>query len=248
MKRWIAVVVCCGLLGTACAGADVDAEEVLVSAAASLTDVFLELEEAFETKHPEIDIVVNLGGSSALREQILAGAPADVFASANLRNMRLVSESGLVVGPISVFATNRLAIAVPVANSADVSGLEDFSDEGLLIGLCSVAVPCGSFAEEVLSNAGLAAAVDTYEPDVRSLLTKIESGELDAGIVYLTDIAARADSVVGIAIPEDFNVTAEYPLAVLGGGDNSTGGELFVEFVTSDEGAAILSAHGFGTP
>lgn len=248
MKRWSLVTVCIVLIGTACTTSEPGQEEVLVSAAASLTDAFEELEAAFETKHPEFDVVVNLGGSSALREQILAGAPVDVFASANTRNMQLVGESGRLVGPTVVFATNRLAIAVPRGNTAELVSLSDLSRKGLLIGLCADVVPCGSFAAEVLANAGVVASVDTYEPDVRALLTKIESDELDAGIVYETDIAARSDLVDGITIPDELNVVADYPIAVLDGGDNVAGGKLFVDFVVSDEGRAILSSYGFGSP
>lgn len=219
-----------------------------MSGAASLSDAFAELEAAFEENHPDTDVILNLAGSSALREQILAGAPVDVFASANLGNMDMVVESGVVRGDSEVFALNRLAIAVPTDNPAGITGLDDFADSDLLIGLCAPAVPCGDFARQALASAGVEPVPDTNESDVRALLVKVEAGELDAGIVYSTDVAARRGSVDGIEIPDQFNVTAEYPIAVLAGGANTEDAALFVEFVLSGAGRSILADHGFGSP
>lgn len=225
-----------------------DRREVVVSAAASLTDAFLEMESVFEDAHPDVDVIINLGGSSALREQILAGAPVDVFASANPANMTIVIEEGVAAGPAAIFAVNQLAIAVPVANPGGIVGLEDFANPDLLIGLCAPAVPCGDFARQVLSRAGIEPVPDTNEPDVRALLTKIETGELDVGIVYATDVVARGGDVVGVEIPQEFNVAAEYPIAVLTGGENLEDGTAFAAFVLSAAGQAILVEHGFATP
>ena len=224
------------------------AGEVLVSAAASLTDAFADIETAFEAEHPGVDLVLNLGGSSALREQILEGAPVDVFASANASNMARVVDEGLVEGEPRIFATNRLQIAVPSDNPGRITGLEDLDREDLLVGLCAEAVPCGSFARQALERAGVAAAIDTNEPDVRALLTKIEAGELDAGITYVTDVASTSGSVDGIDIPTAVNIVAEYPIAILEEAPNAGGGAAFVSFVLSDEGRAILASHGFGSP
>jgi molybdate transport system substrate-binding protein len=221
---------------------------VLVSAAASLTDSFAEIETAFESAHPGTDVILNLGGSSSLREQIVEGVPADVFASANESNMGRVVEAGEVEGDPQIFARNLLQIAVPAGNPAGVTGLADFSDESLLIGLCAEEVPCGDFAREALARAGVTPAIDTNEPDVRALLTKIEVGELDAGITYVTDVVSAGGSVDGIDIPEDVNVVAEYPIAVLTGASDLDAATSFVEFVLSDEGQAILGEHGFAAP
>lgn len=222
--------------------------EVRVSAAASLTDVLVEMEAAFEQVNPGVDVVLNLAGSSALREQILEGAPADVFASANMSNMQQLVEAGSVAGEPVVFATNSMQIAVPAGNPAGITGLDDFSREELLIGLCAETVPCGDFARTVLRNAAVSPAVDTNEPDVRALLTKLELGELDAGITYVTDVASAVGLVEGIDIPKANNVLAEYPIAVLAAAPNEAAAEVFVSFVTSDEAEAILVDHGFAVP
>lgn len=220
---------------------------VRVFAAASLTDAFTELGEAFEAAGDGVRVELNFGSSSGLREQILAGAPADVYASANPPDMDQLVEAGAAVDP-SDFATNLLQIVVPAGNDEGVTGLADFADGDLLIGLCAEEVPCGQFGREALAKAGATPAVDTNEPDVRSLLTKVEAGELDAGIVYLTDVLAAGDAVEGIDIPDEHNVTATYPIASLTGAGNHELAEAFVDFVLSDKGRQILGSHGFGTP
>lgn len=221
--------------------------ELLVSAAASLTDVFADIEIALEATHPDLDVVLNLGGSTTLREQILAGAPADVFASADLANMEALLAADEAEEP-SVFARNRLQLAVPAGNPAHVTGLSDLKDPTLFVGLCAPDVPCGSLAREALERAGVDPSVDTYEPDVRALLTKIVEGELDVGVTYATDVVAAGDNVEGIALPEDVDVAAEYPIAVLTGAPNPDAATAFVAFVLSDEAQAILDRHGFARP
>jgi molybdate transport system substrate-binding protein len=221
--------------------------DITVFAAASLTDAFTELGATFESENQGVSAEFNFGASSALREQILAGAPADVFASANPSNMDKVVERGAATDPQN-FVTNRLQIAVPAGNQAGVSGLDDFADPDLLIGLCAEEVPCGEFGREVLTNAGLTASVDTNEPDVRSLLTKVEGGELDAGIVYVTDVLAAGDAVEGIDISTDENVIAAYPIAALTDAANAEVADAFVAFVLSDEGQGILGSYGFDAP
>ncbi|MCP4303806.1 MAG: molybdate ABC transporter substrate-binding protein [bacterium] len=247
MRRLL--IVALAVLGlVACGTGSSNRDQVLVSAAASLTDAFAVIETEFELDHLDLDIVINHGGSSALREQILAGAPVDVFASANPVTMTQVLDEGFVVGDLVVFAVNSMAIAVPFGNPAGVIGLDDFADDAFLVGLCAQGVPCGDFARSVLANAGVDPAPDTNEPDVRALLTKIEAGELDTGIVYATDIAARADAVSGIDIAAEFNVRAEYPIAVLAEGENREGAEEFVSFVLSTRGQSILAEFGFAKP
>lgn len=236
----------CG--ASAGSGASTDRSEVLVSAAASLTDAFAEMAAAFERAHPGTDVVLNLAGSSALREQILQGAPADVFASANMSNMEQVVEAGEVAAEPDVFARNLLQIAVPAGNPAGITGLADFGRPDLLIGLCAEGVPCGDFARQVLTRAGVTPAVDTNEPDVRALLTKIEAGELDAGITYVTDVASAEGKVQGVGIPENENVVAEYPIAVLANAPNPDGASRFIQFVLSDAGQKILAGYGFEAP
>jgi len=221
---------------------------VLVFAAASLADAFADLESAFEAANPMVDVRVNVGGSSALREQILAGAPADVFASASEAIMSQLLEAGEVSGDPRTFVRNRLEIVVPAGNPGGVSGLADFARRELLIGLCGEGVPCGDFARAALAKAGVEASIDTNELDVRALLTKVAVDELDAAIVYSTDVAAAGDSVEGIEISAEYNVVAAYPIAMLTGAPNPAAGAAFVEFVFSDEGQAILAGYQFAAP
>lgn len=232
-------------VAVSCAGSS---SEIRVSAAASLTDAFTEIAAAFETANPGTDVVLNFGGSSALREQILEGAPVDVFASANISTMESVTTADQVAGEPHVFARNLLEIAVPPGNPGGVNGLADFARPDLLIGLCLEGVPCGDFGRKALQNAGVVPSIDSNEPDVRALLTKIELGELDAGIVYVTDVASAAGGVEGVEIPASANVTATYPIAVLASAPRPEGAEAFVEFVLSDMGQAILSRYGFAPP
>lgn len=222
--------------------------ELLVSAAASLEEAFGEIEVAFESAHQGVEVNLNLGGSSALREQILEGAPVDVFASASASNMDQLVASGDVGGDPARFVTNTLQIAVPAGNPAGVSSLDDFDRAELLLGLCAVAVPCGEFAREALDNAGVTPAIDTEEPDVRALLTKVGAGELDAGITYVTDIVSSGGTVEGVVIPDQHNVVASYWIATLAGSGNPEAAEAFVVFVLSEEGQAILAGYGFGPP
>jgi len=231
----------------ACSDSSVE-DELLVSAAASLTDAFGEVESAFEEENPDVDVVLNLGSSSALREQVLEGAPADVFASANTSNMDQVAQAGELSGEAEIFVTNSLQIAVPTGNPAGVTGLEDFAREELLTGLCAEDVPCGDFGRQALENAGISPSIDTNEPDVRALLTKIEAGELDAGITYVTDVLSSSGTIEGIEIPAEVNVVAEYPIATLAGAPNADAAAAWVEFVLSDEGQAILTSYGFTSP
>jgi molybdate transport system substrate-binding protein len=216
--------------------------EVVVSAASSLTDAFVAMESAFEEANPGTDVVLNLGGSSALREQILQGAPVDVFASADTSNMAQVVDADMTE-EAQHFAGNELLIVVPAGNPAGIIGLEDFSRSDLILGLCAAPVPCGALAREALSRAGVMPAIDTAEPSARALVTKIAAGELDAGIVYATDVMVAG--VEGVAIPEEHNVSAEYLIATLTDAPNRPLSEAFVALVLSGEGRSILAQYGF---
>jgi molybdate transport system substrate-binding protein len=220
---------------------------ITVFAAASLTDAFGELGDAFEKANHGVAVEFNFGPSSGLREQIVAGAPADVFASANTSNMDEVVEAGAAADP-KLFVSNQLEIAVPKGNDAGVAGLDDFADPDLLIGLCAEEVPCGEFGREALAKAGVTPSVDTNAPDVRALLTQVGSGDLDAGIVYRTDVLAAEDEVDGVEIPPEQNVVAKYPIAAVSGSGNREAAEAFVAFVLSDEGREILRKYGFDEP
>lgn len=236
----------CGGGDDAGAGIDPPAGGTLnVFAAASLTDAFTQLGDGFEQAHPGVTVEFNFAASSALREQVIGGAPADVFASANESNMTQVVGAGQATDPVP-FVTNSLQIAVPAGNPGNVTGLADFARSNLLIGLCAEEVPCGQFGREALADAGVTASIDTNEPDVRSLLTKVENGDLDAGIVYRTDVLAAGDTVLGIDIPAEQNVIATYPIVALSGSDQAGLAADFVGYVLSPAGQQVLETFGFG--
>jgi molybdate transport system substrate-binding protein len=248
--RWkpVLLVAAFGLLWSGCAQAADERQELLVFAASSLTDAFTEIETGFEAAQAGVDVTLSFAGSSALREQIVEGAPAGVFASASGSIMNQVVEAGLVAGDPQVFAINRLQIVVPAGNPGHVTELADLSNPELLVGLCAQGVPCGDFAQEALGLAGVEASVDSLEPDARALLTKVQSGELDAGIVYVTDVLAAGDLVEGIEIPDEFNVDVMYPIAVLTNGPDEETASAFFDFVLSDAGQSVLESYGFGSP
>lgn len=229
-------------------GGDGARATITVFAAASLTDAFTELGHAFEADGTDgdagITVELSFAGSSALREQVLAGAPADVFASADPASMQALVDEGAATAPVD-FAGNSLQIVVPAGNPAGLTGLADFAHAELLLGLCAEEVPCGRFARQALASAGVTPSIDTNEPDVRSLLTKIEAGELDAGIVYRTDVLAGGGAVEGIDLPADQDVAVTYPIAALTDAGDAGAAAAFVAFVLSDEGQAILTRHGF---
>lgn len=221
---------------------------VTVFAAASLTDVFTELGDAFEAAHPDVTVDASFGPSGGLVTQITEGAPADVIATAATSNMEdLVDAEALDGDPVD-FATNSLEIAVPAGNPGDVDGLEDLARQELVIALCGEEVPCGMFARQALDGAGVTPSIDSNEEDVRALLTKIAADEVDVGIVYRTDVAAGGNAVEGVPIPADENVTATYPIAVTAEAANPEGAQAFIAFVVSDEGQAALAEAGFGAP
>jgi molybdate transport system substrate-binding protein len=220
---------------------------VTVLAAASLTETFDALAASFENEYPGVDIVLSYGGSSALATQITEGAPADVFAAANESTMQSVVDAGDAADP-TVFTTNTLEIAVPAGNAAGVTGLADLAKDELAIALCDPAVPCGSAAQTLLDSAGIAAKPDTLEQDVKAVLTKIELGEADAGLVYITDVVAAGDAVEGIDVPEAADVINRYPIVVLNDAPNAAAAHAWVAYVLSPEGQRALAAAGFVAP
>jgi molybdate transport system substrate-binding protein len=220
---------------------------VAVLAAASLTDSLDEVATAFEGAHPSVDIVISYGASSALAEQIISGSPADVFFSANESTMKTVTDAGLTVQP-NVVLTNTLKIAVPAGNPAGITGLSDFGRPELLIALCDPAVPCGSAAVKLLDLAGVTASVDTLEEDVKAALAKVALGEVDAALVYVTDVLAAGDGVEGIEVPEATQVTNNYPVTLLTDSSNPTAAQAFIDYLRSTEGIGVFTTAGFGTP
>ncbi|MBP2185812.1 molybdate ABC transporter substrate-binding protein [Amycolatopsis magusensis] len=221
---------------------------VTVFAAASLTESFTKLGSEFEAAKPGTKVTFNFAGSSALAQQIDQGAPADVFASAAPANMKQVSDAGGVSGDPVTFVRNRLEIAVPKGNPAGITGLVDFANAGRKIALCDEKVPCGAAAKKVFEAAGLTAAPDTLEQDVKAALTKVRLGEVDAALVYRTDVKAAGSDVDGIAFPEADKAVNDYPIATLAKAPNATTAGAFVQFVLSERGRAVLGEAGFDTP
>lgn len=218
-----------------------------VSAASSLTEVFTALGDRFEAENPGVDVRLNFGGSSALAEQIVAGAPVDVFAAASSTTMAEVVDAGDAGEPVD-FATNRLAVAVPVGNPAGVRDVSDLARPGLSVVVCAPDVPCGAAASQLLQENALDVTPVSLEPDVRSVLTKVVADEADAGVVYVTDVAAAAGTVESVDIPVARNVPTTYPIAVIEGSTAPELGRSFVALVTSPEGRRALAVAGFGPP
>lgn len=227
----------------ACSAGDDDAG-LQVYAAASLAEAFEVLVDEFEATRPGIDVSLNLAGSQTLATQILAGAPADVFAPADEFQMqRVLDEIEPVHGPWT-FATNSLAIAVEKGNPERVAGLEDLEREDLTVVLAAPEVPAGRYTTEILERAGVTVSAASLEPDVRSVLAKVSLGEADVGIVYRSDLLAAREEVDGVGIPPEMNVVAEYPIIALDGANSEAAVE-FVEFVRSDTGRLWLVTAGF---
>ncbi len=232
--------------------------EIAVFAAASLTESFKEIGEAFREANPATEVTFNFAASSALATQINEGAPADVFASADLSQMKVVADEGNV-GEAAVFAKNTPVVVVP-ARGSPVGTFADLAKSDVKLVLAAKDVPIGRYSREILEEAsgggGISADFSTRvlanlksdEANVRGVLTKVQLGEADAGIVYRTDVAAAAGDVKAIDIPEDYNIVAEYPIATVSDSDNKAAAEAFVAFVRSAEGVAILEKYGFARP
>jgi molybdate transport system substrate-binding protein len=223
--------------------------DVTVFAAASLTDAFTELGAVFEDAHPDTTVTFNFAGSQQLATQITTGgAPADVFASANTTQMDVVADAGLLAGDPAVFARNRLEIVVEPGDPADVTTLADLGRDDVTVVLAAEEVPAGQYAREALDAAGISVRPVSLETDVRAVLTKVSLGEADAGIVYTSDIAAADDRVEGVAIPDEDNVIAAYPIADLRDAPNARAARAFVAMVSSEEAGKTLEAYGFDAP
>ncbi len=234
------------LLLAAASGARAERAEVTVLAAASLAQAFAEIGARFDEVQPSYRARLSFGGSSALAAQILEGARADAFAAADERSMARVES--LLAAPAAVFAANRLAIAVARGNPKAVRGLADLARPDLVVVLGQPELPAGRYAAAALARAGVRVAPRSLEPSVRAVVARVAAGEADAGIAYATDLRADAGAVQGVAIPDDQNERACYPIAVLRGSLRPEGARAFADFVLAPAGQAILRAHGFEAP
>ncbi len=220
---------------------------VVVLAAASLTESFTAIGRQFEAAHPGTTVTFSFAGSSQLARQITSGAPADVFAAASPATMTTVVDAGDATAP-AVFVRNQLVVAVPKGNPAGVRTLADLARPGLKVALCAEQVPCGAAARRVLDGARVTLTPVTLEQDVKAALAKVRLGEVDAALVYRTDVRAAAAQVDGVEFPESASAINDYPIAVLAEAPNPAGAAAFVAYVRSDPAVAVLTAAGFQRP
>jgi molybdate transport system substrate-binding protein len=221
---------------------------ITVFAAASLKSTFTQLTSDFEAKHPGTKITLNFAGSSDLVTQITQGAPADVFASADTKNMAKLTDAKLVDGAPVNFATNVLEIAVPPSNPASISAFADLAKPGVKVVVCAPQVPCGAATETVEKATGTTLTPVSEESSVTDVLGKVTSGEADAGLVYVTDVKTAGDKVKGIPFAESDQAVNTYPIAAVGTSKNKELAAAFIATVTGSEGKKVLSDAGFGTP
>lgn len=247
------LVSCLAVLASSAAWAAPDptplSNAVVVLAAASLRGAFEAIAAELERAQPALDVQLSFAGTPTLVQQIRDGARADVFASADEANMEKVATAGELAAPPRIFAGNRLAIVVPKGNPTGVKSLADLTTPGVTVALCAPAVPAGRYAVEAFRRAGLTPPAASQEADVKAVVGKAALGEIDAGIVYVTDVMAAAPAVEGIDIPAEHNVAARYPIAVLKAAANRAGAQVLVDYVLSPNGQATLSRFGFtGAP
>lgn len=236
------------LLGVgACGVSQGGATSVTVVAASSLTGAFGEIAVAFEAGQPDVDVVLTFDGSATLATALIEGAPADLFASADPANLARVAAEDRTAGDPVVFATSVLQIVVPEGNPLGIDALDDLADPEVTLSLCGAEVPCGAYAAQAFAAAGLEVPAAGDQENVKGVLTQVQLGEADAGIVYRTDVLA-ADGVHGVDLAPDEQVDATYPASVLADASNPEAAAAFLAFLTGDEAQAILRDHGFGPP
>jgi molybdate transport system substrate-binding protein len=220
---------------------------ITVLAASSLKGTFTQLGQQFEAAHPGDTVKFSFGASSALATQINSGAPADVFASASTKNMDQVVTPGNASNPQN-FAKNIMEIAVPPSNPAKVTSVNDLAKSSVKVALCQPQVPCGVVAAEVFKNAGITVKPVTQQPDVKSVLTQVELGNVDAGMVYVTDVQAAGSKVKGVTVSASDNASTLYPIAALTHSQEQSIAQAFVAYVLSPTGEQVLKAAGFEQP
>ena len=220
---------------------------ITVFAASSLKETFTEIGKQFEAAHPGDTVKFSFGASSTLATQITSGAPADVFASAAPKNMDTVVSAGDASNPQN-FAKNTAEIAVPPSNPASVTSVNDLAKSSVKVALCEPQVPCGVVAAKVFKNAGIKVTPVTLQPDVKSVLTQVELGNVDAGVVYVTDVKAAGSKVKGVTIPASQNASTLYPIAAISASKELAIAQAFVAYVLSPAGQQVLAVAGFEKP
>ncbi|MFD1658715.1 molybdate ABC transporter substrate-binding protein [Streptomyces caeni] len=221
---------------------------VTVFAAASLKESFTALGEKFEKEHPGTKVALSFGGSDTLAASITGGAPADVFAAASPKTMKIVTDAGGVSGTPATFVRNQLEIATLPGNPDKISSLKDLTRPGLKVVLCDKTVPCGAAAQKTLDASHLRLTPVSYEQNVKAALNKVELKEADAALVYRTDVKAAGGRVRGVEFPESAEAVNDYPIALLRNAPNAPAAEAFVALVRSAEGREVLTEAGFLQP
>ncbi|MEI7505437.1 MAG: molybdate ABC transporter substrate-binding protein [Actinomycetes bacterium] len=234
---------------TACSSSHSQKTSTLeVYAASSLATPFANAGLAYEKAHPGIKVEFNLGASSDLARFVQEGAPADVFASADVANMDKVETKDLLASQSMIFATNYLEIIVEKGNPLNISSLQDLENPDLVFVTTSPDVPIGKYTAEVLKKAGISITPDSLESNVKGIMLKVASGEADAGIVYHSEVIASDGQVEGVEIPAALNIVAKYPIGIIKNSVNKKQAQGFVDFLLSTEGQVFLTQYGFGVP
>ncbi len=219
---------------------------LVVYAAASLTDVLPVITARFAAEH-DVEVVHSFGASSTLAQQVAQGSPGDLLVSASEPAVQRLRSSGLAEEPV-VVASNTLQLVVPAADPGRVRGLGDLAREELRVVLCDPGVPCGAAAEQVLTAAGVSARPDSLEADVRAVLTKVATGEADAGLVYRTDVLAAGEAVRGTDVPGADAAANRYPALVLTSGSRTEEARELLTYLQGDEARQLLTEAGFRAP
>ena len=250
----------CLLLATLLTACDpAPTHELHVFAAASLRQALTETADAFQHANPDVQVVTNVAGSQVLRLQVESGARTDLFISANPDHLNALRHAGLLAAPPTVVATNQLVLAVPAANPAGITGLQDLTQPSRRLVMAAQSVPAGAYAREMLALHAAATGqpafadavlhnVISFETNVRQVAAKLELGEADAGFVYRTDVLASDGRLGVIDTPPQVQVTATYPAAVLRDAANPDPARRFLTYLRTAEAQAILTRHGFGAP
>lgn len=225
-----------------------DTGTLTVLAASSLTESFDQLAKTFEQQHPGVHVRLTYDSSATLAQQVVQGAPADVLATADGRTMQIAVKGKGIQGTPKLFATNRLVLAVPADNPAHITGLSDVTRPGVKFVMCDVSVPCGALGQTVLGINHVHATPASLEPDVKSVLTKVELDEADAGLVYTSDAAAGGAKVRSFQIPSTAKTINDYFIAPVAQSQQAALAAAWVRLVTSPQGEQVLQAHGFGRP
>ncbi|MCX4856216.1 molybdate ABC transporter substrate-binding protein [Streptomyces canus] len=234
--------------GSSASASDKLSGTVTVFAAASLKESFTTLGKQFERAHPGTTVTFSFGGSDSLAASITGGAPADVFASASPRTMKIVTDAGDASGTPATFVRNQLEIATLPGNPDKVASLKDLTNPDLKVVLCDKEVPCGAAAQKALDASRLKLTPVSYEQDVKAALTKVELKEADAAVVYKTDVHAAGDKVGGVEFPESADAVNDYPITLLKGAQHTDTAKAFIALVRSAEGQKVLTEAGFLKP